>query len=93
MSIQPAALSNSFTPMQHRHLNHQDITLAAVDDIIRSGGWRDWTALREAAHQDSAVLDRIRCLCGTVEQSPEAEGTQRLTFWRKYVQRLSATVV
>lgn len=78
--------------MQHRHLNHEDFTLPAVDDIIRRGGWRDWVALRRAALRDPAVQERIRRLCGVVEQGPEAEGTQRLTFWRKYVQRLTATV-
>ena len=78
--------------MQHRHLNSQDFTLPAVDHIIRRGGWRDWVALRRAAVSDPAVLERIRRLCGVLEQGAEAEGAQRLTFWRKYVQRLTATV-
>ena len=28
--------------MQHRHLNHQRFTLAAIDDVIRRGRWDDW---------------------------------------------------
>lgn len=78
--------------MRHRHLDSESFTLPAVDDIIRRGGWRDWVALRRAAVRDTAVRERIHRLCRAAEDDPEAEGAQRLTFWRKYVQRLSATV-
>jgi hypothetical protein len=78
--------------MHHRHLAHGDLALPAVDDIIRRGGWRDWVALRRAAVGDPAVRERIRRLCLAAELDPEAEGAQRLTFWRKYVQRLPATM-
>lgn len=76
--------------MQHRHLNHQDFTLAAVDDIIRRGGWRDWVSLRRAAHRDRAVLSRILSLCGSATEPDAQEGAQRITFWRKYAERLAA---
>ena len=79
-------------PMQHRHLNHHDFTLAAVDDIIRRGGSRDWVQLRRAAHRDAAVLARVQRICGTAAASPSQEGTQRLNFWRKYARRLTASV-
>jgi hypothetical protein len=78
--------------MQHRHLNHQDFTLAAVDDIIRRGGWRDWVLLRRAACRDGAVLARIQRICATAATNQRQEGSQRLGFWRKYAQRLTATV-
>lgn len=78
--------------MQHRHLNHQDFTLAAVDDIIRRGGSRDWVLLRRAAHRDAAVLARVQRICGTAAASPAPEGAQRLNFWRKYARRLTASV-
>jgi hypothetical protein len=29
--------------MLHRHLNHQQLTLAAIDDVIARGKRRDWT--------------------------------------------------
>lgn len=87
-----ATLSPPIHPMQHRHLNHQDLTLAAVDDIIRRGGWRDWVLLRRAAHQDGAVLARIQRICGAADPSQPQEGSQRLSFWRKYAQRLITTV-
>jgi hypothetical protein len=78
--------------MQHRHLNHQEFTLAAVDDVIRRGDWRDWVLLRRAAHRDGEVLARIQRICATDAASPPQEGSQRLGFWRKYAQRLTATV-
>jgi hypothetical protein len=78
--------------MQHRHLNHEQFTLAAVDDVIRRGGWRDWVELRRAAHRDPAVLARIGTLCEAVSGRSEQEGAQRITFWRKYAARLLASV-
>ena len=33
--------------MEHRHLNHQRYTLAAIDDVIARGKWDDWAALRQ----------------------------------------------
>ena len=38
--------------MQHRHLIHQRLTLAAIDDVISRGRWDDWADLRRAALQD-----------------------------------------
>ena len=31
--------------MKHRHLNHEELTLAALDDILERGDLRDWTPL------------------------------------------------
>ena len=28
--------------MRHRHLNHEDYTLAAIDDVSARGLWADW---------------------------------------------------
>ena len=78
-------------PMQHRHLIDQDFTLAAVDDIIRRGGWRDWVLLRRAAHRDRAVLARIQRIC-EANVPPSEEGSQRLNFWRKYARRITASL-
>lgn len=74
--------------MQHRHLNHQDYTLAAVDDIIRRGGAREWVLLARAARRDATVLKRIQRICAFA--SPSAEGFQRLNFWRIYAKRIDA---
>ena len=78
--------------MQHRHLQHQDFTPAAVDDIIRRGGWLDWVELRRAAQRDPDVVGRIRRVCAGAPRDPRQEGAQRLGFWRMYAQRLPATV-
>lgn len=77
--------------VQHRHLNHQDFTLAAVDDIMRRGGARDWVLLRRAAHRDAAVLARIQRICAAAA-GPSQEGAQRINFWRKYARRITASV-
>jgi hypothetical protein len=70
----PVTLRTPRRAMQHRHLNHQDFTLAAVDDIIRRGDWRDWVQLRRAAHRDAAVLARIERICGPAACHPPQEG-------------------
>ncbi|MBE2282749.1 MAG: hypothetical protein IAE77_04730 [Prosthecobacter sp.] len=88
----PACGGDTPAIMQHRHLQSQEFTPAAVDDIIRRGGWRDWVALRRAAHRDAEVRERIRRVCGSLTREPRQENAQRLSFWNKYVQRLSATV-
>jgi hypothetical protein len=38
--------------MVHRHLNHQELTLAAIDDVISRGKRRDWEGLRLAIMAD-----------------------------------------
>jgi len=44
--------------MWHRHLTHQQFTLAAIDDIIARGKRQDWAELRKAALADRAVLEK-----------------------------------
>lgn len=69
--------------MQHRHLNHQHMTLAAIDDVISRGGWQDWVALRLAALGDSDILDKVGRVCQTHIADAYA---QRYHFWHHYVQ-------
>jgi hypothetical protein len=38
--------------MQHRNLNHQKLTLAAIDNIIERGLIPDWEPLMKAIQQD-----------------------------------------
>lgn len=68
--------------MQHRHLNHQRFTLAAIDDVIRRGRWRDWAELRHAVLKDKALLDKIERVCAHCP--PHA---QRHRFWLHYVKK------
>jgi hypothetical protein len=70
--------------MLHRHLNHQRFTLAAIDDVISRGRWRDWAELRRAALSDRALLDKVERVCRPyVNSDPYA---QRHHFWMHYVE-------
>lgn len=67
--------------MRHRHLNHENLTLAGIDDIISRGGMSDWADLRRAALDDPAVLERIARICRARIADPYA---QRHHFWMLY---------
>jgi hypothetical protein len=69
--------------VRHRHLNHQDLTPAAIDDIIDRGRWADWGELRTAALDSPEVLRAIVQVCEPRVQDPYA---QRHHFWRLYAQ-------
>lgn len=70
--------------MLHRHLDHQDFTLAAIDDVIDRGTRADWADLRRAALQDGAIMEKVRRVCEARAQDPHA---QRYHFWKLYAQR------
>ena len=69
--------------MEHRHLTHSDFTLAAIDDVISRGRWRDWAELRRAALADRSLLDKIERVCRQYVGDPYA---QRYHFWMHYVE-------
>ena len=70
--------------MQHRHLNHQRLTLAAIDDIIARGKRRDWAELRRALLADPIVSAGILRVCQAHIADPYA---QRYHFWKQYAER------
>ncbi len=70
--------------MLHRHLNHQSFTLAAIDDVVGHGKWRDWAELRRAALQDRVVLEKVLRVCEAHAQDAYA---QRYHFWKQYAER------
>lgn len=70
--------------MLHRHLNHQDFTLAAIDDVIDRGRRQDWAELRRAALADRVVMEKVRRVCAAHVQDPYA---QRYHFWKRYADR------
>jgi len=74
------------TGMAHRHLNHQDFTLAAIDDIISNGKWDEWVRLRLALRRDAGIRDKILRVCNARVNDPSA---QRHHFWRNYAQDAS----
>lgn len=73
--------------MLHRHLNHQGLTLAAIDDIIARGRRADWEQLRADLLDDPALGEKIRRICEPRVKDPYA---QRYHFWMHYVQGRTA---
>lgn len=74
--------------MLHRHLNHQQFTLAAIDDVISRGRWQDWVELRAAVLSDRSVLDKVERVCRPYMVDAYA---QRHHFWMRYAAEHRAT--
>jgi hypothetical protein len=74
------------TGMRHRHLTHQDFTLAAIDDIISNGQRAAWEGLRLALLRDEGIRDKILRVCNAKVHEPSS---QRHHFWRYYAQEIS----
>ena len=70
--------------MIHRHLTHQQFTLAAIDDVIARGKRADWAALRQAALADRVVMEKVLRVCLAHIADPYA---QRYHFWKLYAER------
>jgi hypothetical protein len=70
--------------MKHRHLDHQEFTLAAIDDLIGRGKRKDWAELRHAALNDPLVIEKVLHICQARTADPYA---QRYHFWKQYVER------
>jgi hypothetical protein len=77
----------SQTGMEHRHLNHRDFSLAAIDDVISNGRWEAWKRLRLAMRREPGLRDKILRICEARARDPSA---QRHRFWRNYAQDSSA---
>ena len=75
--------------MRHRHLNHQGLTLAAIDDVIARGRRADWVQLRDRLRKNRKVAEKIRAVCRPRIHDPYA---QRYHFWMNYVQEKRACV-
>jgi len=69
--------------MQHRHLNHERYTLAAIDDVISRGKLQDWIDLREEIIKNPTLIDGVERICHQYLSDPYA---QRYHFWNNYVQ-------
>jgi hypothetical protein len=77
------------TAMRHRHLNHQDFTLAAIDDIIGRGLQPAWEALRSALLRQPEIREKILRVCAAHSGDPAA---QRYHFWNHYAHTHQAAV-
>ena len=69
--------------MLHRHLNHQRLSLAAIDDVILRGRWQDWADLRRAVLADRSLLDKVERVCRPHLADHYA---QRHHFWMHYAE-------
>jgi len=69
--------------MLHRHLNHQEFTLAAIDDVISSGQLKDWRELRQALLENPLLFDKVQRVCRAHLADPYA---QRYHFWMNYAE-------
>jgi hypothetical protein len=51
--------------MRHRHLTHDGLTVAAIEDILARGKLPDWVPLAEAIRADPMgdVAEKTRALC------------------------------
>ena len=67
--------------MLHRHLNHERYTLAAIDNVIARGRWRDWADMRLALIADPSLIGKIEHICRQYISDPYA---QRQHFWMNY---------
>ena len=70
--------------MLHRHLNHEEYTLTALDDVIDRGKREDWAQLRSVALEDRAVMEKILRVTLAHAEDPYA---QRYHFWRHYAEQ------
>lgn len=70
--------------MLHRHLTHQQFTLAAIDDIISRGRRSDWELLRDEVRKNPALLKKLLRICRAHHTDPYA---QRYHFWLHYAER------
>ena len=74
--------------MFHRHLDHQEFTLAAIDNVIARGGRSDWLELRQVVKTNVALSDKVERVCTAHIGDPYA---QRHHFWMNYVKKYRAT--
>ena len=68
--------------MEHRHLNHERYTLAAIDDVIARGGRKDWAGLLSFLRRENDAKNKVLKVCQSHITDPYA---QRYHFWMNYV--------
>jgi hypothetical protein len=68
--------------MLHRHLDHSDFTLAALDDLIERGRREDWRELLRIIYANpyGEVAQKVLRLCAA-----RPTRTSAFVFWERYV--------
>ena len=74
--------------MLHRHLTHQQFTLAAIDDIIARGKRQDWAELRKAALADRTILENVSSDLSAPSANRHLGRSRQSTKVRRYLHRL-----
>lgn len=80
--------------MKHRHLNNDDLTLAAIDSIIERGTWRDWMRLARTIRKDAQTAERVyRLATARIDRERENELFPLALFvrWQQWTERLRIT--
>ena len=72
------------TGMNHRHLQHEEFTSAAIDDVISNGGRSAWERLRREVLRDALVREKVLRVCAANASDPSA---QRHRFWLHYARQ------
>lgn len=68
--------------MKHRHIDTQDFTLEAIDDIICRGQNKDWIELRDAVRLSEHIARDVKKIC---DHYADCEGEIRYHFWPVYL--------
>jgi hypothetical protein len=76
------------TGMAHRHLTHQDFTLAAIDDVIGRGRREAWESLRDVLVKYPEIRAKVVRVCSVHLGDPYA---QRYHFWNNYAHLQAAS--
>jgi hypothetical protein len=75
--------------MLHRHINHGEFTLAAIDSIIERGSAEDWRELREAVPTRPELIPKIRKVCEAELNNPYS--SELYEEWLAWLATLSGT--
>ena len=67
--------------MRPRHLDTQEFSLAAIDDIISRGQHQDWLELRDAIRTNPEVAEKVKRIC----EHYEDQDSLRYDFWPVYL--------
>lgn len=74
--------------MIHRHIKEsENLSLAAIDDIIDRGGVDDWRGLKKRADGDAGCVAKILKVCAVKISDPYA---QRYHLWDYYAKHVIA---
>ena len=68
--------------MIHRHMEGDDFSPTAIDDIIDRGSWEDWIGVGRELEADPELAEIIQRVCARHVSDPTA---QRYHFWRRYI--------